>query len=46
MSVDHFHDYLINFGIAVKNFRCTVVLLVSDAYGGKLCGNDGIQQHT
>ena len=46
MSVDHFHDYLINFGIAVENLCCTVVLLVGDAEGGKLRCYYGIQQHT
>ncbi|MBD2249347.1 hypothetical protein [Nostoc sp. FACHB-888] len=46
MSINKSHDYFINFGIAVKNFLCTVVLLISDAYGGKLRANDSIQQHT
>jgi hypothetical protein len=46
VSINKSHDYFIGFGIAVKNLSYTVVLLVGDAYGGKLRGNYGIQQHT
>ncbi|MBD2510049.1 hypothetical protein H6G91_22590 [Nostoc muscorum FACHB-395] len=46
MCVYDFYDHLIGFGIAVENLCCTVVLLVGDAYGGKLRCYYGIQQHT
>lgn len=46
MCVYDFYDHLINFGIAVENLCCTVVLLVGDAYVGKLRCYYGIQQHT